>query len=115
MHAGLLLNIDGQLEQDAGECRIIFVCNRVGGQERMDAEVLDALLLHILERLDQLLAGHAVLGFLRRVHDLVFENEVAAALDTPASCAISLIVIFSAPYTNPFRYIFPDQPLHPPW
>ena len=47
----------------------------------MDAEVLDALLLHVLERLDQLLAGHAVLGFLRRVHDLVFENEVSARIE----------------------------------
>ena len=47
----------------------------------MDAEVLDTLLLHVLERLDQLLAGHAVLGLLRRVHDLVFENEVAARIE----------------------------------
>ena len=82
MHAGLLLNLNGQLEQDAGERRIILVCDRVGREERMNAEVLDTLLLHVLERLDELLAGHAVLGLLRGVHDLVFENEVAARIET---------------------------------
>ena len=82
MHAGLLLNLNGQLEQDAGERRIILVCDRVGREERMNAEVLYTLLLHVLERLDELLAGHAVLGLLRGVHDLVFENEVAARIET---------------------------------
>ena len=64
MHAGLLLHVNRQLEQDACQCRIVLIGNRVGGEECVNAEMLNTLLLHVLERFDQLLAGHAVLRFL---------------------------------------------------
>lgn len=44
-------------------------------------EMLNTLLLHVLERFDQLLAGHAVLGLLRGIHDGVVQHEVAARIE----------------------------------
>ena len=61
--------LNRQLEQDACQRRIVLIGNRVGGEECVNAEMLNTLLLHVLERFDQLLAGHAVLGLLRGVHD----------------------------------------------
>ena len=81
VHAGLALHLDREVEQDARQRRIVLVCDRVGREEGVDAEMLDALGLHILERLNQLLAGHAVLGLLRGVHDLVVQHEVAARIE----------------------------------
>ena len=81
MHAGLLLHVNRQLEQDACQCRIVLIGNRVGGEECVNAEMLNTLLLHVLERFDQLLAGHAVLGLLRGIHDGVVQHEVAARIE----------------------------------
>jgi hypothetical protein len=70
VRTGSLLDADRQLEQDAGQLRIVGVGDGVGGQEGVDAEVLCALLHQLLVALDHLLLGHAVLGITGLVHDL---------------------------------------------
>ena len=64
------LQFHGGLEQNPGQCRVIFIGNGVGGQKRMDAEPLGPQRFEFGECLRQLGPRHAVLGLAGVVHDL---------------------------------------------
>ena len=66
----LILQVHRQLEQNLGQGGVVVVGQGVGGQEGVDAELLGPHLLQALERLGDLLPGHAVLGLAGVVHHL---------------------------------------------
>ena len=68
--AGLLPQLHRQAEENARQLRIVVVGEGVGGQEGVEAEVLDPLLPQAAERLDQLVPSHAVFGVAGGVHHL---------------------------------------------
>ena len=83
--AGLLLQLHSQLEENPGQGRVVLIGEGVGGQEGVEAELLDAQGLELPEGLKELLPGHAVLGVAGGVHDLealpgVPQSEHAAGI-----------------------------------
>ena len=70
MRTGSLLHPDSQPEQDGSQLRVVGIRDGVGGKERVDAELLCALLHQLFVAVDHLLLGHAVLGIAGLVHDL---------------------------------------------
>ena len=87
--AGLLLQLDRELEENTRQRGIVFIGQRVGSQKCMDAELLRALGLEQAERLGDLRARHAVLGVAGIVHDLkaftrLAERERAARIEAAA-------------------------------
>ena len=62
------------------ERRIIFICYRVAGQERMNSEFFDAQFFEFQKRLCHLSSGHAVLGISRVIHDICPQREHTARI-----------------------------------
>ena len=89
MAAGLPLQFDRELEENARQRGIVFIGQGVGCQKCVDAKLLRAPGLEHPERLGDLLARHAVLGVAGVVHDLkalarLAERERAARIEAAA-------------------------------
>ena len=80
MRAGLTVQIDGGLKENARQRRIIRIGQRIRREESMQAKVLCALLHQHAIGLGQLSTGHAVLGVLGLIHDLVADGEFSARI-----------------------------------
>ena len=79
--ARLFMHLDGQAEQDLRQRRVIFVGQRVAGQKGMDAEMLDAPLLHHPDGGEELFLGHSIFRLGRVVHDVVADGKEPAGVE----------------------------------
>ena len=82
--AKLLVQAHGQLEERAGQARVVVVHLRVAGEKRVDAKVLHPQGGKPAEGLLKLRDGHAELGVLGVSDDAVCRLEGAAGVDATA-------------------------------
>ena len=81
VRAGLAVQLHRRLKQDARQHRVVRVGQRVGREERVQAEVPGALLHQRAVRLRELRAGHAVFGVLGLIHDPVADGKLSARIE----------------------------------